>query len=300
MVKNKIFSIVKASGIALFAFLLSGCQGVALLDPKGPVGDQITNLMMITVGLGFLVVVPVIGMAIWFAVRYRESNTKATYKPHWEGSLKIEAVIWLVPVAIIVVLSYLTFVKTIDLDPYKPIASTEKALTVQVITTDWNWIFLYPEYGVASVNKLMIPAGAPVTFDMTSASVMTSMFIPDLGSQMYIMAGMVSHLNLLAHEPGQFTGKNMVYSGEGYDKMHFQTVAMPADQFQAWTESAKSSPTVLGPEQFAQLIKPQPNLPPAEYSSVDPGLFSGLVAKFMPPQGEGTHEKSEMPMDMSN
>ncbi len=295
MVKNTILGYVKIGALAVFMVLMSACQGVALLDPQGPVGIQIRDLLMIAVGLGFLVVIPVIIMTIWFAVRYRESNTKATYKPHWEGSLKIEAFIWLIPIAIIVVLSYLTWVKTTDLDPYKSIPSSEAPLRVQVVSLDWNWLFLYPDYDIASINKLVIPTGTSVTFDLTSATVMTSFFIPDLGSQMYVMAGMVSHLNLLADNTGTFTGRNMGFSGKGYATMNFPTVAVTTEQFKAWTAEAKASPTPLSQDQFNQLNKPQSNYPVTLYSSVEPDLFNSIVAKFMTNrQVEGTkHGESE-------
>jgi cytochrome o ubiquinol oxidase subunit 2 len=293
MVKNKLIRFVLAMGSATLALLLSSCQGVALLDPKGPVGEVNRDLLLIALGLGFLVVIPVIAMTIWFALRYRESNKTATYKPHWEGSLKIEAVIWLVPIAIIVVLSYLTWVYTTSQDPYKPIASTEKPLHVQVISTDWNWVFLYPEQGVAQVNKLVLPVGVPVTFDMTSAAVMSSLFIPDLGSQMYIMAGMVSHLNLLASKPGTFTGKNMEYSGSGYNKMHFQTLAVSSDEFAKWVAETKASTSTLSWDQFRDVSKPREDYPVTSWGSYDPQIFNKVVGLFMVQNGDGTSKGLE-------
>jgi len=293
MVKKKLIRFVLATGLAAVALLLGSCQGVALLDPKGPVGEVNRDLLLIALGLGFLVVIPVIVMTIWFAVRYRESNKSATYKPHWEGSLKIEAVIWLVPIAIIVVLSYLTWVYTISQDPYKPIPSTEKTLHVQVISTDWNWVFLYPDQGVAQVNKLVLPVGVPVTFDMTSAAVMTSLFIPDLGSQMYIMAGMVSHLNLMASHQGTFTGKNMEFSGEGYDKMHFQTVVVAPDAFAQWVDETKAGSSSLSWDLFQQISKPQKDYPVTTWGSYDPDLFTKVVGLFMVDHGDGTRKGLE-------
>lgn len=274
---------------------MSGCKGVALLDPQGPIGQQTKDLLLITVGLGFLVIIPVIVMTIWFAVRYREGNKKATYKPHWHFSVKIEAVVWIIPIAIIVVLSYLTWVKTLELDPYRPVASTQAPLKVQVVSLDWNWLFIYPDQNVASINKLVIPERTPVTFDLTSDTVMTSFFIPELGSQIYVMAGMVTHLNLLADKPGTFIGHNMNFSGDGYAKMNFPTESVTADQFKAWVEQAKASPTPLSQDQFNQVSKPQSGYPVTLYSSVEPDLFNHLVSRFVADrQVEGkVHEKTE-------
>ena len=297
MVKNWMIRSMKAGFLAVFMVLLSGCQGVALLDPKGPVGQGTMNLMVITVVLGLIVIIPVIVMTIWFAIRYRETNTKATYKPHWEGSLKIEAVIWLVPVAIIVVLSYFTWISTIELDPYKPLPSKEQPLRVQVVSTDWNWLFIYPDYEAASLNKLVIPTGVPVIFDMTSASVMTSFFIPDLGSQMYVMAGMVSHLNLMSSHDGTYTGRNMEYSGEGYNSMNFPTKSVSAEQFQAWLQEAKASPKALSVAEFDLLSKPQKDLPDTAFSKVEPKLFDQIVARFMKDHGSGNSNSAEAPTE---
>jgi len=290
---SRVFRFVPAMALVALAVLLNSCQGVALLDPKGPVGVVNRDLLMIALGLGFLVVIPVIAMAFWFAIRYREANKKATYKPHWEGSLKVEAVIWLVPIAIIVVLSYLTWVYTISQDPYKPLPSNEKPVRVQVISTDWNWLFLYPDQGVAQINKLVLPAGVPVTFDMTSSSVMTSFFIPDLGSQMYVMAGMKSHLNLLASKPGAFTGKNMEYSGNGYDSMHFQAVAVSADDFAKWVNETKATPSSLTWNLFQQVNKPQKDYPITAWGSFDPDLFTKVVGLFEVHHGDGTSKGLE-------
>lgn len=305
---KKLGPVFRASGLALLAIFVSACQGVPLLDPQGPVGIQERNIILTAVILGLIVVVPVFVMTVWFTIRYRESNTKATYKPHWEGSFRIEAFIWLVPLVIIVILSVVTWVSTKALDPYKPLSSTQPPVRVQVISLDWNWLFIYPDYNVASVNKLMIPSGAPVQFDLTSATVMTSFFIPDLGSQIYVMAGMITHLNLMANHPATFTGLNMEFSGDGYAGMHFPAVAVTKDEFSAWVQTAKASQNSLSLVAFNDLNKPQKNYPVTTYGSVDPSLFNQVVAKFMATRGSAmamsadSKDKSGdamMKMDMS-
>ena len=282
-------------GLLPLTLLVNSCQQVPLLDPQGPVGTQERDLILMAVGLALLVIIPVFVMVGWFSFRYRESNKKATYKPHWEGTFTFEAVIWLVPVLIIGVLSYLTWVKTTDLDPYKPIPSIERPLHVQVVSLDWNWLFIYPDYDVATVNNLVIPAGAPVTFDFTSSTVMTSFFIPDLGSQMYVMAGMVTHLNLLADHQGTYTGHNMEFSGVGYAAMNFSTNALTKDKFDEWVRGAKASTTAMGLEQFNKLNTPQSGLPAATFAPVEPNLFRHVVDLFGGPMGKGTMKSMTAP-----
>ena len=102
------------------------------------------------------------------------------------------------------------------LDPYKPLASEQPALRVQVIGYDWKWLFIYPDEGVASIGELAIPAGRPVAMQLTSATVMQSLQIPALGSQIYAMGGMVTQLHLEATKPGRFMGENTMYNGNGF------------------------------------------------------------------------------------
>ena len=295
---NKPGRYLKVLGLLLFSMFLSACQGVAVLDPKGPVGLQERDLIVMSVVLALVIIIPVLVMVVLFAVRYRETNTKATYKPHWEGNVTVEVFIWAIPILIIGILSYLTVVKTIDLDPYKPIASTERPLHVQVVSLDWNWLFLYPDQNVASMNKLVIPAGVPVTFDLTSATVMTSFFIPDLGSQIYAMAGMVTHLNLMSDHPGTFTGRNLEFSGLCYSTMHFSTEAVSKDQFDAWTKSARDKGNPLSLDLFNKMNTPQSGLPPDTFATVEPNLFGHIVGEFMKPVAQA--EGSQATMDMSD
>ena len=157
------------------------------------------NLIITALALMLIVVVPVILMTFWFAWRYRASNKAATYTPNWSHSNKIEAVVWGIPCIIILVLGIITWKTTHSLDPRAPLPSTVKPLEIEVVSLDWKWLFIYPEQGVAAVNELVFPANVPVHFKVTSGSVMNSFFIPQLGSQIYAMAGMRNQLNLIAN-----------------------------------------------------------------------------------------------------
>ncbi len=246
MLKRNVFKSLMWLISFAFLFMLGGCKELVLLQPKGPVGLDETWLIIISFILMLIVVVPVYIMVFLFTRKYKATNTKATYMPKWTHSAKIEWLIWLVPIAIIVALSYLTWVKTDHLDPYKPIASDKKPIQVEVVSTDWNWLFIYPEEHIAVTNELVFPANVPVSFKLTSASVMTSFFIPQLGSQMYAMAGMQTKLNLMATEPGIYDGHNMEYSGNGYHTMTFKAKAVTEKQYNEWLEKAKNSGTKFG------------------------------------------------------
>ena len=262
------------------ALSLSGCSDVALLDPKGSVGAAEKSLILTATGAMLLVVVPVIILTLLFAWHYRASNRKATYAPKWAFSMPIEIVVWTVPALIVLFLGILTWKTSHELDPYKPLASNVKPINVEVVALDWKWLFIYPDLGIATVNQLAIPVGTPVNFRITSDAVMNSFFIPQLGSQIYAMAGMQTRLHLIADEAGDYAGVSNTYSGKGYSDMKFRTLAMSDADFAAWVAKAKAGAQHLSMDEYASVAVPSEKNPVQYFSSVDPNLFRNIVAKY--------------------
>ena len=223
---------------------------------------------------------------------YLRANTTAKYTPDWSHSNKIEAVVWTVPVIIVVILATITWKTSHELDPYKPLDSEVKPILVDVISLDWKWLFVYPELGIASVNELAFPVNTPVNFRVTSDTVMNSFFIPKLGGQIYAMAGMQTKLHLIANEAGKYDGISSSYSGAGFSGMKFKAIATQ-DQagFDAWVAKVKQSPKQLTTmAEFDALAKPTEYHPVEYFSSADPALFVNLINKFMGDMGHGEHK----------
>ncbi|KAA1337032.1 ubiquinol oxidase subunit II, partial [Escherichia coli] len=197
--------IIGLSSLLTATLMLGGCDMV-LMNPKGAIGVEQKTLILTAFGLMLIVVIPAIVMAIIFALRYREANKSATYRPNWAHSNKIELVVWTVPILIIITLATITWKTTHELDPYKPLDSDVKPVTIEVISLDWKWLFIYPEQGIATVNEIVFPKDVPINFKITSDSVMNSFFIPQLGGQIYAMAGMQTKLHLIANSAGKYDG----------------------------------------------------------------------------------------------
>ncbi|WP_433738764.1 ubiquinol oxidase subunit II [Pseudomonas putida] len=276
------------------ALLLSGCN-MTLLNPKGQVGLDERNLIITATLLMLLVVVPVIVMTFLFAWKYRASNTSATYTPKWNHSTKIEIAVWAVPIMIIIALGYVTYKSTHALDPYKPLESDVKPVTIEVVALDWKWLFIYPEQGIATVNKIVFPAHTPINFKITSDAVMNSFFIPALGGQIYAMAGMQTKLHLIANENAEMDGISANYSGAGFTGMKFKATATTQEEFDAWVNEVKKAPKKLEQAEYAALAKQSQNNPVELYSSVTPNLFQIIVDKYegMKPGPKVHHEKKE-------
>jgi cytochrome o ubiquinol oxidase subunit 2 len=299
MLANKLFHSLKVLGLSVLTLLMTGCSKLIVLNSKGPIGQEESTLIYMAIGAMLIVIVPVFVMTYLFVKRYRASRNHEDYQPNWVHSTKVELVIWLVPLMIVTFLSYLVWVKTYKLDPYKPIASDNEPLNIEVISLDWNWLFIYPDYNVAMVNELVIPEKVPLSFRLTSATVMTSFFIPQLGSQMYAMAGMQTRLHLLANETGTYEGHNIEFSGEGYDTMHFKVVAKTIQGFGEWIKQAKEKHNELDQVVYAELSQPRPDYPVTIFSPVEPGLFDHVMRSFMGWMGDHQNMK-HMDMDEMN
>jgi cytochrome o ubiquinol oxidase subunit II len=267
------------------AALLAGCSQMLLFDPKGPIGVAERFVIIVAIALMLIVVIPVVAMVLLFPRKYRASNTKATYMPKWSRSRKIELVVWLVPAAIVTVLGTLVWTATYHLDPYKPIDTDVKPISIEAVSLDWKWLFIYPDQQIATVNQLVFPANVPLSFKLTSGTVMTSFFIPQLGSQIYAMAGMQTRLHLMADEPGTYVGQNQQFSGRGYAEMNFKAIATSREQFEAWIEKVRQSPEKLDLPRYEELEKPSVGYPVAYFSSVKPDLFDHIMRRYKKTMG---------------
>ena len=299
--------------------ILSGCGGdMVLFNSKGQIGVEQGNLILIATALMLLVVIPAIAMTFWFMWKYRENNHEAEYLPTWAHSTKIEIVVWGVPILIIIVLATITYKVSHSLDPYKPITDEKIAksiqtnpnqavakqaqhapINVQVIAEQWKWVFIYPELNIATVNQVVFPVNTPVNFMITSNAAMNSFFIPQLGGQIYAMAGMKTQLHLIADElsdkdgqPGfgpndGYRGISANYSGYGFSQMRFRAHAVTNEEYDAWVNEVKTSgqhldmPTLVSIRDEPKNRPTKPH-PVTHFSSVEPGFFQSVVDQYMP------------------
>ena len=259
--------------------LLGGCDYL-LFDPKGPIAAEQMDLIILSFLVMMIVVVPVILMTVFFAVKYRANNTEAEYKPNWEHSNKIEVVVWTVPLIIIIVLGIITYKTSYSLDPRQPLESDKPVMRVQVVALDWKWLFIYPEQQIATVNELAIPVDTSIEFLITSDTVMNSFFVPQLGSMIYAMAGMENQLYLKADQEGTFRGMASNYSGFGFSGMKFDAISLSEQGFSDWVNDVKSSPNTLTKEAYQALTIKTKDHPVEKYSSVNPLMFNRIIERY--------------------
>jgi cytochrome o ubiquinol oxidase subunit II len=288
------------SGLLALLVLLAGCSG-GVLQPQGPIGSANVIILLDALAIMGVIVVPTLAAIVGFAWWFRASNPRAVYRPDFVYEGRLELLVWAVPILIIMFLGGVIWIGSYELDPFRPIgaqtapsaqttgaaqtaqAAQTKPLDVDVISLDWKWLFIYPDRNVASVNEIVVPAGTPVHFHLTSASVMNSFFVPQLGSMIACMNRMVTQLHLQADTPGDYYGQSAQFSGDGFSTMHFVLRAVPQDAFDAWVAGARKDGPVLDRKSYTALAQPSERVSPFTYSAVEPGLFEAVATQKIPP-----------------
>jgi cytochrome o ubiquinol oxidase subunit 2 len=271
---------LRAISITSAAMLMASCnEGV--LDPRGPVGKAERVILYDSTAIMLAVIIPVIVLTLVFAWWFRARNSRARYRPDWEYSGRIEMIIWSIPTLVIVFLGGIAYTGSHDLDPPAPLQESTAPLDIEVISLDWRWLFIYPHEGIASLNRLVVPAGVPLRFRLTSTTVMNSFFVPQLGSQIYAMPNMVTRLNLEADEPGTFEGLSAQFSGDGFSDMRFDLVSTDMESFKDWVSTTKTQGGVLDARTFEELSRPAKADGAQSYARVSEGLFDRISSGHM-------------------
>jgi cytochrome o ubiquinol oxidase subunit 2 len=254
-----------------------------MLSPKGWIAQEQKDLLLISTWLMLIIVIPVFVLAFYVVWKYREGNKKANYMPDWDQNMLVECIWWGLPFIIVTALSIITWISCVKLDPFKPLEHEKKPITIQVVALQWKWLFLYPEQGVASLGFVQFPEKTPVSFQITADAPMNSFWIPDLGGQIYAMAGMDSRLHLIADEVGNYRGCSANLSGDGFAYMTFTAKSCSEEDFHKWVESTKTSSHVLDINEYNRLVAPTINDPETSYVLTRPDLYNQVLMKFMMP-----------------
>jgi cytochrome o ubiquinol oxidase subunit 2 len=256
------------------------------MSPSGDIAKQQANLIIVATVLMLIIIVPVIFLTLFFAWRYRGSNTNAPYDPEWHHSTGLEVIIWSAPLAIIIALGAVTWISTHKLDPYRPLERLDaqravpaetKPITVEVVALDWKWLFFYPDYGVATVNEMAAPVDVPINFRITASSVMNSFYVPALAGMIYAMPGMETKLHAVINKPGEFDGLSANYSGDGFSHMRFKFHGVDQAGFDQWIARVKQNGTALNRDAYLKLEKPSVKEPVRYFSSVEDGLYRAVL-----------------------
>jgi cytochrome o ubiquinol oxidase subunit II len=255
-----------------------------LLDPQGPVAAADKTILIDSVAIMLAIVVPTIIAILAFAFWFRQSNPRAQYLPNFAYSGRLEMVVWAIPTLTIILLGGVAWIGSHQLDPAARVDGTGSPVRIQAVSMDWKWLFIYPDQGIATVNSLTVPVGAPLQIELTSASVWNVFFVPQLGSMIYTMNGMVTHLNLRADNEGTIQGLSAHFSGDGFPDMMFDVHVISPLEFPNWVANTAKSSQVLNADSIKKLM--QQTIEPGKptFRLEDPRLFEDIVSQRIAPQ----------------
>jgi cytochrome o ubiquinol oxidase subunit II len=254
-----------------------------ILDPQGPIGAADKTILIDSVAIMLAIVLPTIVAIFAFAFWFRASNTRAQYWPDWEYSGRIELVVWSIPALTVILLGGVAWIGSHQLDPAAPVEGTGSPVRIQVVSLDWKWLFIYPDQGIATVNTLTVPAGAPLRFELTSGSVMNVFFIPQFGTMIYTMNGMVNRLHLRADNEGDYQGLSAHFSGDGFPDMLFDVHVISPLAFPDWVAKTARSDQILNNDSYAKLARQTVEHNKPTYRLDDPRLFGAIATQMIPP-----------------
>jgi cytochrome o ubiquinol oxidase subunit 2 len=280
-------------GIVTLSIWYFSQVSVDVLQPQGEVAAKQRDLIVFTLGLSLIVVVPVFTLLFYFAWKYREGNRAARYMPEWDGNKWLEIIWWGIPCIIIGILSVVTWQTSHSLDPYKPLVSDVKPVKVQVVATQWKWLFIYPELGIATTNDLRFPEKTPLNLEITADAPMNSFWIPSLGGQVYAMSGMTTKLHLSANTIGEYKGSSANISGEGYADMAFTARSLSDADFNEWVARVKTTGGALDMGRYEVLAQPSIVKEPGYFALKEDDLYTAIVMKYMMPDHTTEHATEE-------
>lgn len=282
-----VFLILLASTAFLYLYLST--HSIALFDTKGIIAIKQRDLIITAVALGLAIIIPVFILAFFIAIKYREGSKTTDYSPEWEQSSKQVKIFWAIPSVVILILAVINWNATHELDPRKPIESSTKPLTIQVVALRWKWLFIYPQQNIATVNFIQFPINTPLNFKLTADAPMNSFWIPQLGGQIYSMAGMSTQLQLMANSTGDFPGYAAEINGPGFSGMKFIARGSTKEEFDTWVRKTKTSAKILTLDNYNKLSIPSENNKEDFYSFAEENLYNNVIMKFtMPPLGNTT------------
>jgi len=298
---------MKRKGLLLALFsallvLLTGCNQLTVLDPKGPVAKTQSQVIIFSILTMAFILLVVYTLYIYMLTKYRASKAAPDYEPpHVEGSKWLEITWITIPIIIVAVLSVVTVRSTSAVEKVPEGYEDQKPLVIYAASSNWKWHFSYPEEGIETVNYVNIPTNRPVEFRLYSYGPITSFWIPQLAGQKYAMSDMVNTLNIVAEHEGSYMGKNSNFSGEGFAHMEFEALAMAPSEYDKWVKEVKDTAPELTESEFNKLL---------ETAHVGRQTYSSTHLDFRPaPEGEnaghhhggenGTEEMDHSTMDHS-
>ncbi len=179
----------------------------------------------------------VVQVLLLFAVfRFRERDP-GTIPRQVRGSAVLELGWTVLPAVILVFIAFPTVGAIFRTQAAPP----KDALRVKVIGHQWWWEFQYPDLGFTTASDVHLPAGRPVSFEITGADVIHSFWVPQLGGKRDAIPGSGTRIVLTADAPGEYYGQCAEFCGVSHANMRHLAVVETPEAFAAWVAKQKEA-----------------------------------------------------------
>jgi cytochrome c oxidase subunit 2 len=188
--------------------------------------------------LGIFVVVEL--LLLYALIRYRSSRSESEVPSQVHGFTALEIAWTLVPAAILFFIAIPTVRTIFELQGAPP---TEDPLEITVIGHQWWWEFQYPELGFVTANELHVPVGRTANLTLSSADVIHSFWIPQIGGKRDLNPGSENRLWFTPTEVGEYYGQCAELCGTSHANMRMRVFVDDSATFSEWA-AAMQAPAV--------------------------------------------------------
>lgn len=224
--------------VALLAgSLLAGCSTLPQtpLDPRGPVAQTQTGLLLYTLYVAIGIGVSVTAALLYTIFRFRARPGQTGVPRQIRGNHRLEVIWTLIPILILISVAFPTVEAA-----FSTSTPPDGSLTVRATGYRWWFAFEYPGLGIVTANELRIPTGQPIRLEITSNDVIHSFWVPKLAGKTDMIPGRVNVSWMQADEPGVYFGQCAEFCGDSHANMRFRVVAMPPADFDAWVKERQA------------------------------------------------------------
>jgi len=269
-----------AASAGLLASALSGCSSETLAQwgrfglPEAATDRApfIGNLWVGAWIASLVVGVFVWGLILWVMVKYRRKHADESPR-QTRYNLPLELLYTLVPFLIIGVLFFFT------VHAQNGVLAKEQAPahTVNVVGQKWSWTFNYMEADnpqvaavvnlagtVDKIPDLYLPVDQTVRFNLTSADVIHSFWIPAFYFKLDVIPGHPNSFDVTPDKIGTYSGKCAELCGTYHAAMLFTVHVVSEEEYVAYLNGLKSDPARVGEIKAPEYPNTVPSVPAAE------------------------------------
>ena len=180
------------------------------------------------------------GLIVWSVLRYRRRDDDLPSQTPY--NIPIEVVYTVAPLLVVAAL----FGVTVFTQERVTASDPDPDLVVDVVGFQWSWEFAYPDLGIevrsdgADPPRLVLPVGATVRFELETADVNHSFWVPEFLVKRDMIEGVDNTLDVEVREAGEWRGRCAEFCGLDHWRMYFDVSAVPPAEFDAWVDEQRA------------------------------------------------------------